>query len=140
MRRSYLFCDAFRIAHGKGNSKGVGLRQNLCVKIVNGFMFSAGILLLVTSLAKIVGSFGKAELLKQPDPIFAFPFRDLMLISGIIELIIAGFCLRPVKPLLSLGLVFLGIGNFSDIPNRPVDNWMASSLLLSRQPDRCLEN
>ena len=56
------------------------------------FLYSAGFLLLVTGLAKIVSFFGKAKLLNAPDPITGIHFRYLLLLIGMIEISISIFC------------------------------------------------
>lgn len=60
--------------------------------IKNWFNLSAGVILLVTAAAKILGSLGHAEILRRVDPIFEMEFGRLMLIAGIVELLVACIC------------------------------------------------
>jgi hypothetical protein len=69
------------------------------------FVLSAGAILLITGLAKVVGALGKAQFLDVPDPIFGIPFRHLMLLVGVLELIIAEVCLLTNKPKVSTEMV-----------------------------------
>lgn len=46
-----------------------------------------------TGLAKIITFFGKSGILDTQDPLLGFPFRDVLLAVGIIELVIAAICL-----------------------------------------------
>jgi hypothetical protein len=68
------------------------------------FVLSAGGILLITSLAKIVSAFGKAKVLENTDPVFGISFGHLMLSVGILELAVSGICLLTKKQSLSLGL------------------------------------
>lgn len=68
-------------------------------------VFSAGIILLITGLSKIISACGHAKILDINDPIFSITFRSLMLAAGGIELGVAGMCLLTTKFRLSLGLV-----------------------------------
>jgi hypothetical protein len=56
------------------------------------FIHSAGVILLVTGLAKIYSSVGEAKVLEVIDPIFRITFRQLMVATGMIELVVACFC------------------------------------------------
>ncbi|HTY86463.1 MAG TPA: MauE/DoxX family redox-associated membrane protein [Candidatus Acidoferrum sp.] len=60
---------------------------------VNAFCVSAGVILIMTGLAKVVSAFGRAGILKQSDPIFGISFEALMLFVGGLEIVIAGICL-----------------------------------------------
>jgi hypothetical protein len=57
------------------------------------FVKSAGVLLLITALAKIVSAFGSTKILDTHDPVLAIPFRYEFLIVGTIEVVIAYVCL-----------------------------------------------
>ncbi|HEV2695802.1 MAG TPA: MauE/DoxX family redox-associated membrane protein [Verrucomicrobiae bacterium] len=61
-------------------------------KVISGFFYSAGFLLLITSAAKLISATGHARILENPDPIFAIPFRWVFWIVGGIEAIIATVC------------------------------------------------
>lgn len=56
------------------------------------FIWSAGLLLLVTGLAKVVSGFGDAEILNYQTPILYLPFRWVFLIVGLVELAIGLTC------------------------------------------------
>ena len=56
------------------------------------FFLSAGMLLGLTGLAKLVSSTGRAHILLTADPIFHISFRTLFLILGILELAVAAIC------------------------------------------------
>jgi hypothetical protein len=52
------------------------------------FLRTAGVILVVTGLAKIVSVFGTARLLDLPDPILNVTFRHLLLAVGVAEIVI----------------------------------------------------
>lgn len=56
-------------------------------------LVSSGCLLMITGAAKLLSAAGSAGILKTPDPIFTFPFRNVFAIVGGIELLVALFCL-----------------------------------------------
>jgi hypothetical protein len=56
------------------------------------FVISAGIILLLTGLAKLISSFGNARILGLSDPVLNVSFRSEMLIVGIVELVVASVC------------------------------------------------
>ena len=70
-----------------------------------GFIRSAGIILIVTSLAKILSAMGHAHMLEMPDPLFGVAFRYLMLLAGFLELVIGLFCLTETLVKFRLYLV-----------------------------------
>lgn len=67
--------------------------RNKAWKLTRWFILSAGAILLVTGLAKIVSGSGRAPVLALSDPIVGISFHHLILWTGILELIIAGVCL-----------------------------------------------
>jgi hypothetical protein len=71
------------------------------------FILSAGCILLITGLAKIISAFGKAEILNYNDPLFGISFKHLMLLVGIIELVISAICLLCKWARLQVGLLAL---------------------------------
>jgi hypothetical protein len=87
------------------SSKKVGRSSRL-------FVFSAGGVLLITGLAKVLSALGRAQVLEQDDPIFGISFRYLMFSVGVIELFISAICILTTKQNLSLGLVALLSTNF----------------------------
>lgn len=57
--------------------------------LVRGFVYSAGVLLLITAAAKFVSGFGSAGILQRADPILNLPFRSLFWFVGGLELAVA---------------------------------------------------
>ena len=55
-------------------------------------VFSFGVILFITGVAKIWSSFGNSKFLATPDPIIGIPFSSLMLAAGLLELGIAFVC------------------------------------------------
>jgi hypothetical protein len=53
--------------------------------------------LALTGLAKAFSAIGSARALDLPDPLIGTPFRQLLLLVGLIELLIAFFCLFTDK-------------------------------------------
>src|SRR5579885_136466 len=56
------------------------------------FVVSAGGMLLVTGMAKLLSGFGNAEVLGTTDPVFKIDFRLLFWIVGGVEVVIAVVC------------------------------------------------
>ena len=69
------------------------------------FVYSASLLLLVTALAKIISSTGKAQILQTTDPILMFPYRWVFYAVGGIELIVALICIFGKRLEFKLGLI-----------------------------------
>ena len=97
------------------------------------FVASAGGILLVTGLAKVISAIGHARVLDAPDPLFGIPLRLVLLLVGQAELFIAFFCL------------FTKLRNFSLLAVA----WVSSNFLVYRlglwfidwhQPCGCLGN
>ena len=65
-------------------------------------MGTAGGALAVTGLAKAFDSVGAARALDIADPLIGLPFRHLLLLVGLAELLIAFFCLFTDKQPVSL--------------------------------------
>lgn len=110
------------------------------------FITTAGVVLALTGLAKVFSATGPAQSLDIVDPVFGIPFRQLFLLVGLTELLIAFFCLFTNRCKLSqiavawlssdffiyrVALVSLGwhrpcacLGNFTDLlhlPPRTID-------------------
>ncbi|MGO8926794.1 MAG: MauE/DoxX family redox-associated membrane protein [Limisphaerales bacterium] len=117
------------------------------------FLRCAGVLLAATGLAKAFSAIGPSRSLDIADPVIGIPFRQLLLLVGLAELLIAFFCLFTDKRRLSLlavtwistnflvyrlGLWFIGwhrpcgcMGNLTDllhISPRVADNIMKGVL------------
>jgi|SRR5579885_2145768 len=69
------------------------------------FVYSAGVLLLITAAAKIVSSFGNERILLEREPLFGLQFRDLFRVLGVIELFVAFICFRGKQLQFPTGLV-----------------------------------
>jgi hypothetical protein len=76
------------------------------------FLFTVGIILVVTGMAKIVTAFGSIKILNVRDPLFGLPFRSLLLLVGLVELVIACLCLFRKCPRLNTVLVSWLATNF----------------------------
>jgi hypothetical protein len=69
------------------------------------FLISAGVLLALTAVAKMFSAIGAAHALDTADPLIGIPFRQLLLLVGLAELLIAFFCLFTDRHPLSLRAV-----------------------------------
>ena len=69
------------------------------------FLYSAGVLLLGTALAKFVSATGSARILQSPDPLFSIPFRSLFWGVGSIEAVIGLVCFFGRRLAMQAGLV-----------------------------------
>jgi hypothetical protein len=56
------------------------------------FLKSAGILLTISAIAKLVSAAGSARVLEEDDPILSLSFRNVFWLIGCLELVIALFC------------------------------------------------
>src|SRR5258707_12756021 len=97
------------------------------------FLRSAGVLLLIAALAKLVSSLASARFLDSPDPLLSISFRQVFRIAGAAELAIALICLFSKS--INLRAVFVA--------------WLATSFLIYRfglwwihyqKPCNCLGN
>jgi hypothetical protein len=62
------------------------------VRIGRWFYISAGVILAMTGVAKLVSTTGDASILRVYDPIFALPFKQLLMPVGMVEIGVAGLC------------------------------------------------
>lgn len=62
------------------------------------FILTAGGILGITGIAKIISVFGTQLILVQSDPLFGFSFRNLMLAAGAVELAVACLCIFTKQP------------------------------------------
>ena len=60
---------------------------------VEGFVRSAGVILVVTGLAKVWSGLGEWRVVGLEDPVFGLTFRQLMVGVGMVELLVGGVCL-----------------------------------------------
>ena len=82
------------------------------VRVIRTVICSAGVILLITGVAKLVSSFGNARILQYPDPILCISFRQVLLIVGTIELIIALACFYGKQTGLQAALIAWLATNF----------------------------
>lgn len=105
-------------------------------------ILSFGVVFAVTGCAKVVSFFDSVRIMYLDDPIFGIPFRYLLLLVGVLEILVSGFCLFGNKIKLSalfvawiatnfviyrLGLWFMGwhhpcgcMGNLADALHVPL--------------------
>jgi hypothetical protein len=68
----------------------------------SGFVKAAGLVLSTTGVAKAFSAIGSARALDTPDPFVGLPFRQLFLLLGLLELLVAFFCLFTERRRLGL--------------------------------------
>lgn len=83
------------------------LRLGGAERVTKYYLVSAGIALIVTGGAKVLTSFGTADLLETHDPIIGITFKALMLFSGVMEIAVALFSLFGKNQPISVALVAL---------------------------------
>lgn len=95
--------DAFHMAP-VSTGKGDRPPENRIMRSLLGWPFAqtAGLALATTGLAKAFSAIGPARALDTPDPLTGIPFRQLLLLVGLAELLIAFFCLFTDKRRFSL--------------------------------------
>jgi hypothetical protein len=103
------------------------------LRIIRIFIFCAGILLLLTAVAKLISASGGARIMQNPDPILSVSFRHVFWIVGTLELIIALVCFFGKRVGLQAGLVAWLATNF--VVYRLGLLWIGYS-----KPCRCLGN
>jgi hypothetical protein len=69
------------------------------------FVYSSVLVLILTSMAKIISSSGSAPILEMSDPVFNISYRVVFLVVAGIELIIAGICAFTNRIWLQVGLL-----------------------------------
>jgi len=69
------------------------------------FIFSSGVILIITAIGKLISVSGSVRILQEHDPILAIPFRDVFLIVGGLELVVAAVCLFGKRLGLQAGLI-----------------------------------
>ncbi len=74
-------------------------------KLMRLFLVSAGVLLSITAIAKLISASGGARILQTPDPILSVPFREVFWVVGGIELVVALVCFFGRQAGLQAGLV-----------------------------------
>jgi len=76
------------------------------------FIRSAGLLFLVTAVAKFVAAGGSALVLHKRDPVLGIPFGTVFWIVGGIEVVVAFYCFFGKRPLLQSGVIAWLATNF----------------------------
>jgi hypothetical protein len=69
------------------------------------FFYFAGVLLLLTSAAKLISATGSAHILENQDPILQISFRRIFEFAGSLELVIALVCFFGKRLVLKAGLI-----------------------------------
>ena len=82
------------------------------MKIAQLFLYSAAVVLLLTAVAKFIGSFGPAAILRMSDPLMGFQFRDLFRIVGGLEVAVVLVCFISKRIWLPAGLMAWLATNF----------------------------
>ena len=72
---------------------------------MNWFLRLAGNILLLTGVGKTFATVGTVRILDLADPLIGIPFRQLLLMVGLAELLIAFFCLFTDKEQFSMPAV-----------------------------------
>jgi hypothetical protein len=75
------------------------------MKPVNIFIYSAGLILLITATAKFISSFGHGTILDVNDPLFGIKFRSLFRLVGCVEAVVAIICYFGKQKWLASALV-----------------------------------
>ncbi len=126
------------LAQPAPNASGSKLDQSNLIQV---FLISAAFFLFLTAAAKLISSFGHAQLLNQADPLFRMSYRHLFWLVGGIELIVGGTCIFGKKVWLQAGLVAYLATNFViyriavnhlGIQYCPCLGYLAESLPMSR--------
>jgi len=76
------------------------------------FVLSAGVILVITGIAKVWSGLGGSKFLAVIDPITGIKFGQLMLVFGAAEIVIAAICFFSKRQTLALGLVAWMSTNF----------------------------
>jgi hypothetical protein len=73
--------------------------------LIRVFIYSAGSVLLVTAVAKFISSLGDQKVLQALEPLSGLPFREVFIITGLLEVAVGLCCLFHRRMLLQVGLV-----------------------------------
>jgi hypothetical protein len=82
-------------------------------KWTSSFLVSAGVLLGLTGLAKVISTFGHSRVLARCDPLLGIAFNKLLLWVGLVEVVVALLCFRRTCQNLALLLVAALSANFA---------------------------
>ena len=75
------------------------------LKLRGYFIYSAGLLLAITAVAKFISSLGNAHILNYADPLLAISFRRVFWIVGTLEVAVALVCIFGKSIRLQTGLL-----------------------------------
>jgi len=100
--------------YGVAKECGIWAAMNMARHLIGfqKFVFSSGVLLLCTALAKIVSAFGSAQILQLNDPVFSVSFKTLFVVVAVFELVIAFICFLGRNLILQLSLLAWIATNF----------------------------
>lgn len=87
-------------------------RHRRCEDVMKWFLKLGGSTLALTGLAKVISAIGPTRVLDSVDPLLGIPFRQLLLLVGLVELFIAFLCLFTNRQQLSLVAVAWISSNF----------------------------
>ena len=95
----------------------------MSAKLIKCYLYSAGIVLLISGLAKVISGSGNAKILGTPDPIFNVSFRYMFTIVGALEIGIG-------KPGLAGNCPNLAQHEFFSLPHRAFVGRLSPALSL----------
>jgi predicted RNA-binding Zn-ribbon protein involved in translation (DUF1610 family) len=99
--------DLSRVTRFVGKLKPCSVEQ-----LISFLVLSAGTLLAITGILYILEVFSKAQNLDIADPILGLPFRMIILLFGLLELLVAGFCLFTTRRIVSIWLIHWLVAQF----------------------------
>ena len=76
------------------------------------FLKSAGAVLLLTGIAKVISVFSASKILYHPDPVFGIEYKNLMLAAGVLEIVTGVLCFRFKREKQMLAIVTWIATNF----------------------------
>jgi hypothetical protein len=68
-------------------------------KMISFYFRLAGVILIVSGLAKLPSFLGKTKIFFVPDPVFNVQTRYLLIAAGLVELVVATICFLKINPL-----------------------------------------
>lgn len=81
-------------------------------KIINTFLYFAGVVLFLTAVGKLIAAGGSSRILNVEDPLLMLSNKQLMIAVGVAELALAGYLFFGKNILLKTGLVTWLATNF----------------------------
>jgi hypothetical protein len=78
------------------------MRLSVLPRVRKSFFGSAGAVLALTAVAKLISAFGTAELLGRPDHLLLLPYRWILLGVAAIELVVVGVLASSIAPKVKL--------------------------------------